>query len=810
MNPAPQAFSVILTLFFFTVWEAAAQSTIHGWVLDGSGHPVSDANVVLLIAKDSSLVKGTITNWVGEYSIAGIPAGRYLILISFTGYTRTCVPAFLLMDRENKSLDSTRLFLSANQLNAVTIRERKQLVDQRVDRMVLHVQNNIAAAGSSVLELLARSPGVIVDRQNNSISINGKDGVVLMINGKINYMPADAVFQLLGGMSTGNIEKIELITTPPANFDAEGNAGFINIVLKENNQLGTNGSYFLSMGYGNREMPAANLTFNHREGKLNFYGDYSFSRIHMQQDWYFYHQVTNKGEITGVATDTYRNTVQRNHNARLGLDFAWNKKTMIGLLVAGYDNRWSMTANNNNAFTNNGRLDTLVTLTNKEINDWKSIHGNINFQHSFDDKEKLSLNVDYIYYHDNNPVDYSDSYFNGDGGFLFNQKIKSTKSTPIQFWVVAADYSKKLSAKASLETGLKTTLSRFVDKVEIDRLMQTGWIADPGFSSKYSLAENITAAYGALHLAISDKTDLKLGLRFEYTNSNLGSDSVKDLVLRHYGDLFPDLFMTRQITDNSTIRLSYSRRITRPKFRDMAPFLIFADPYTLFSGNPALQPSISNTVKADYSYKKCIVSLSYTHVLDPIASYSPGVDSTTNFVTLKSVNLRNNDLVAFTGVLPVDPTPWWSMSYSAVGVWEETSAIYNNGPLQLKQVNVHVTSTQTFKLPKGYTLQMEGFYQTASLFGIYTRAPYGSLDLGIQKQIGNKKALLRLAFIDILNTDKFYFSVNRPEQNLVVTNQIQIAYPSIKLTYSRNFGNEKVKERRNRSTGSEDEQGRVN
>src|SRR5258708_265299 len=622
-------------------------------------------------------------------------------------------------------------------------------------------------------------------------------------------MLIDAVVQMLGGMRSGNIEKIELITTPPANLDAEGNAGYINIVLKENTQYGTNGSYSFSMGYGNKEMPAANISFNHRKGKLNFYGNYSFSRRHQEQDWFFYHRVSNKGEITETPSYTYRNTVQRNHNAQLGVDYALNKKTIIGALVSGYDNKWSMNASNNNTVIINQRPDTTLTIANDEINRWKNISVNVNIQHSFSDKEKLSLNADYIYYLDNNPVSYTNSYYDRSGNFIYDKKIRSAKTTPIKFWVTAADYSKNLGKRIGLETGLKSTVSRFDNNVQIDRLMQNGWLKDPSFSAKYKLEENITAAYASVNINADKKTDLKVGLRYEYTNSNLGSDSLKNIVDRHYSNLFPSLFITHKIADKNTVNLPYSHRITRPTFNNMAPFVIFVDPNTFFSGNPALQPSISNAVKGDYTFKKYLLSLSYTYEQGPIANFSPKVDSMTNIETLSAVNLKNTKTVSITLALPVELTPWWSMSYSAIATWQETHAFYNNSPLQLKQENLHITATQNFRFRKNISLEISGFYQSATLFGIYKTDAFGSLDLGIQKKLGDKNGTIRLAFNDILHTLKFNFSVNNPDQNLVLLDRLQFVYPSVKLTYSRSFGKDKLKERRNRSTGSEDEQGRV-
>lgn len=196
---------------------------------------------------------------------------------------------------------------------------------------MVNVEGSITAAGATALEVLERSPGVVVNRQNNSIALAGKDGVIVMMNGKMNRMPIDAVVQLLAGMPSSNIEKIELITTPPANFDAEGNAGFINIVLKQSSDQGLNGSYTLSGGLGNGDIASAGINFNYRKNRFNLYGDYSFSRRAQEQIFSFNREVQLNEQTIETDTRSVRDPVQRNHNVRLGMDFNLSKKNRSGL-----------------------------------------------------------------------------------------------------------------------------------------------------------------------------------------------------------------------------------------------------------------------------------------------------------------------------------------------------------------------------------------------------------------------------------------------------------------------------------------------
>ena len=263
------------------VWatKGYSQSGIQGSITDASDKPLVNANVLLLKAKDSSLVKGTVTTKNGEFSFSNIASGSYLVSATFVGFSQVYSTIIdLTNSNETKKIAILRFTESDVTLSDVRVTAKKSLIEQKMDRMVINVAGSITAAGNSALEVLERSPGILVDRQNNSISMNGKSGLVIMINGRISRLPIASLVQMLAGMNAANIEKIELITTPPANFEAEGNAGYINIVLKTNTQYGTNGSYSLTAGYGEGLISAASLNFNHRKNKINFYGDLAASQ----------------------------------------------------------------------------------------------------------------------------------------------------------------------------------------------------------------------------------------------------------------------------------------------------------------------------------------------------------------------------------------------------------------------------------------------------------------------------------------------------------------------------------------------------
>jgi len=800
--------TLLLAVVF--VFHAKAQFVISGKVVSEKNEAVTNANVLLLQSKDSTLVKGVITNHSGDYIFEKIPGGTYIISCTYSGFEPIYTKTFELTGSSTHfSLETLKLLQKQVKLTDVTVVAKKPLFEQKIDRMVINVSNSITSAGSTALEVLERSPGVIVDRQNNTISMNGKNGIVIMINGKISQMPVTAIVQLLAGMNSDNIEKIELITTPPSNLDAEGNAGYINIVLKTNNSYGTNGSYSITGGYSNGVTDNASINFNHRKGKVNLYGDYTFSDIHSYMLFEFYHKVTYMDTVTENNSLAHRHYEKLVQNARLGLDYQLSKKTVAGILLSGYTNRWTMNSNNDASIYINSRLDSLIQITNDELNLWSNLSGNANIQHSFSDSEKLSFNADYIYFNDNDPVTYVNNYLDNNAKFIRDENIKSSKITPINIWVGALDYSKKLSAKVEMEAGVKGTLSKFTNDVFVDRLLQNNWYRDSAYSAKYELKESILAGYTSFTWAVSPKTNMKMGLRYEYTNSNLGSETQKNIVDKHYGKLFPTYFLSHTINDNNAWNVSYSRRITRPTFNDMAPFVIFMDPYTFFSGNPGLQPAITDAGNASYTYRQKILSVSYSYETNTITNFSPKVDPVTNIETLAADNQKSNQVWAVSLSIPVTVNKWWSMQYNIEGDNQVLSGSSSGSPLKLNQSYLQFNSQQSFILPKGYSLELSGFYTTKAIFGIYTVPAFGSLNAGAQKKLPKLKGNIRFNATNILNSMTFKPFINFPEQNLVVRGKLNFTYPSFTFTYTHSFGNSKVKNTRDRATGAEEEKNRV-
>ncbi|SDM00741.1 outer membrane beta-barrel family protein [Kriegella aquimaris] len=799
-------------LLLSTVLFTYGQESITGKVQSETGNPQAYANVLLLKAGDSTFVKGTITENNGSFLLNNIEEGKYMVSVSMIGFKPFVTDTFDFDGSTKKNLNS--IILSEGvELDEVTVSSKKNLYVQKIDRMVINVASSILSAGSSALEILERSPGVLVDRQNSAISLVGKSGVVVMLNGKQSYMPASSLVQLLQSMNASNIETIELITTPPANFDAEGNAGFINIVLKEQTDVGLNGSYALSFGVGNGTLTSDNINFNYRKRRVNVFGSYSFLRDAQGQLFKFDRNFINSDEIpVAIATTTVRDPIQRNHSIRTGLDYQICDKAVVGLLLWANDNKWTMDAINKSNETENDIPTSFVELLNTERNQLQHFGSNINLKHNFKDDRYLSFDFDYLKYRIENPTLYTNSFFDGNNNFLREELTQSDKTTPINIKVGKLDYSDQVNDKIKLGLGIKGAFSNFDNDVLVGTFQGQNLVEDPSLTDVSNLEEKILAAYSSIDYEISKKTSLQVGLRYEHTASELNSDKQGIVVDRTFGELFPTAYISHTINDTLGLNFSYSRRITRPTFNDMAPFVIFIDPTTFFAGNPAVQPAISNSVKFDINYKSALLSAQYSVEDGTISRFQSRFDEESERLIFGATNLDQTKTFTLTLGLPITVTNWWKIQNNLIYLNTKIDNTVNGSIFNFEQNTFNINHTQSFTMAKNLTSEININYNSPSIIsytGTGVLEEFYGLNIGIQKKFGERGGTLAFKVNDLLDSMKWTVTNNSPEQNLNTVNTFDFFNRTFLVTYSRNFGNSKLKSSRARGTGAEEEKQRV-
>ena len=811
MNAKTNIMACGLLVFLCTYLPASfGQTQISGTVTDAAGMPLQAASVLLLNAKDSVLVKGQLSGNDGSYVLENVAGGTYRVGVSMLGYTYLLSDPFTVDDQMHRKMMGTMaLQEDAAQLKEVSIVAKKPLFEQRVDRLVVNVANSITNISGTALDVLQRSPGILLSRQTNTLSMSGKSGVIIMINGKISRMPPEAVVQMLAGMNASNIERIELIHTPPANFDAEGSAGIINIVLKKTADDGLNGGYSLNAGYGRREKYGAGLHFNYRKKIVNLFGSYDYSFNHNPQTFVNYRGIeAANGDF--LETDGYsdRRPDLTNQNARLGADFQVSPKTVVGVLGTYFDRNWDMDAVNHINYSTNGALDHRVQMLTKEINRWTSWTSNLNLNHQFTKDKTLSIDLDYVYYKIHNPSSYVIQDFKPDGNLNQETAKRIGKETPINITVAKADYNQNIGKNIQFETGLKGSMSRFDNDVRVEDRLQETWAVDPVFTSRFQLKEDIAAAYTSFSIKANDKTDVKLGVRYEYTTTNLGSVDQPNVVDRTYGSWFPSAFVSRKITEDQSLNLSYSRRIFRPGFTQLAPYLIFYDPTTVEGGNPALQPVFVDAVRTSYRYKTWQLTVEY-NFQNPSIYYLPIVDVVNNTQFNQPANNGHTHTAYADLNFPVHPCKWWEMQNDMFVAYQKNSLVYENSPITTTSRFGGFNSTQSFTLPKQFSIEVSGNFITPGYDGLSHWKPNGQLNIGIQKKLGEEWGSLSLSANDIFESSNFLSSIDQPDINLRVSSAYKQAERVFMLTWTNKFGNTKLKDARQRASGAADEMRRL-
>jgi len=787
------------------VLNGQAQLTIKGKIADQQ--QVLPFATVLLQAKDSAVVKGVMTESTGVFVFENIAPGQYFLSASTVGYVKFHTP--LMTVDKNVVIPDIILEESATALDEVSVTADKPLFEHQADRLVVNVASSITSSGNTLLEVLQKSPGVVVNRQSNSIAINGKTGVRMMINDKVVQMPADAVMQLLEGMSASNVEKIELITAPPAKYDAEGNGGIIHIVMKNKEALGTNGSFGLTMGYRGAETLGANFAINHRAKKTAWFLDYSWLRDH---NWHTMAMArTSVGDgfpmTVNDRSDRENWTTQQNLNA----GFEWKPTThsVLSLGITAYRRNWELTAVafDDQHLSADSMRNTKTNIT--ETNIWQSATVGLTYQTRINPKSDLNVSVDYLYYHNDNPSAYDNGVVDEHGNIHETSRIALGKATPIHFLIGKADYRYTPSSAWTIEAGIKGVTSGLDNDVVVRR-WQGGdeWLVDPFFSSYATLSENVSAAYVSTTWQPEKRWLVTGGLRYEYTHTHISTMAEQDVINRKYGYFFPALFVKKDLDVEKDIQFSYSRRITRPTFNDMAPYVFFWGPNTFSGGNTSLLPAVADAVKVGFHAKQWIVSLQYTHSRREINSYQPEVDTASNTMTYRAQNLDYLNTIGLTNSYSLNITRWWEAQSTVTVQYQMAQAGHVQHDVREHLVGVNLNLVSIIKLPNDFAIEISGSYQSTMLSGIAVYLPQGSLNAGVQKKLG-ENGTLSLAMDDILYTSYWRIKSDSPENHVNSYFKYDFHNQYVRLTYKRNLGSRKITGAKLKS-GSDEERRRVN
>ena len=783
------------------------QAKVIGVLNDAQSKPVDYASVSLLNAKDSTTVMGTLSTEAGEYHFDNIKNGTYIVKATVVGYENGSSQSFTISDSSKTILVPVLKMKTSNRnLNTVVITATKPTIEHLADKTVINVAGSVLATGNTAMDILERAPGVTVDKDDN-ISLKGKQGVTVMINDKLTYLSASQLATLLRSTDGGTIQSIELITNPSAKYDAAGNSGIINIKLKKNKMSGTNGTVSVTGGLGTYVKSSEEFSINHKDGNLNVFGNFSRGDIPQARIIDINRVVVNvdtPGKSTYFKQSSFMPSINHYNNYSFGADYDSSPKNTFGFAVNGYFNNYDQGNTNNTkiASTPNGAPDSTQQTLSQVNNSYKNYTIDLNDTYKIDTLgQELAFDVDYSKFTNNSNANYNTFFSNPKDTTVHLRQITPSA---IDIRVGKIDYTKNLTKSLKLEAGGKYSDVKTDNNLEASTQDIHGvYNNDIALSNQFIYDEKISAGY--LNLTKTYKnTSIEVGLRGENTQSKGDLTTTNIINERKYFNLFPSAFLHHTFNDKNEVNLSYSRRIDRPDYSDLNPFVYYLDQYTYSEGNPFLKPQYTNNFELDYTYNKSYnLSLSYSHTTDLMQQIILTND-TTKASYQTNLNLSSEDSYNASISIPVTVTKWWSIQFDATAFYLKfKSDTLSGGMLDRGKLAYVAKANQTFTFA-GFKAELFANYQSPLTYGLYNIYARYNVDAGISHSFDNKKLNIKFSVSDVFNTERNNLDINYQSDDLQIRQKQEIRIARLSLTY--NFGNSSIKKREHKTAIDDESQ----
>ncbi|RQO30557.1 TonB-dependent receptor [Taibaiella sp. KBW10] len=810
--------TITLLLFCFTNSIAQKDGTIRGTFVDKQGLPADNMVVTLLGPDTLTVIQSGFTDSLGIVEFKGLayPKG-YFVSVDDMGYQPYRSALLSLDETANKVIALPNIILekgNSKSLKEVTVTQRVPFVVQKVDRTVVNPDALISNAGSSALDVLAKSPGVMVG-QNGDIKFKGKSGVTIFIDDKPTYLTGTELENYLKSLPSNAIKQIELMTNPPAKYEAAGNAGVINIVTKRNKLRGLNGNLSLNYGQGRYARTNDNVNLNYNTAKIALFSNISFSQGNT------YHDLTIKRHFknadlspkSGFEQNTYLKSSSTTYNVKLGMDYYLTEKTTIGITTKGLLSKVKQPRYNKALVTDAaGVLTQTVIADNVELVDFKNGTITANFRHKFDKPDQsLTADLDYVNYNSTIDQRYKNDIFLPDNTNIYKDNQNGHLPAQIHIYAFKSDYTMPLQGNARLDLGVKTSYTT-TDNNAIYTITQDNITKENNnLSNHFLYNEWINAAYINYSKSFK-KLDIQAGLRFEDTRlqgKQLGNPVKPYAEFNNdYNGFFPTVYLSYKLDSLGTqnFNLSYGKRVDRPFYKDLNPFSSPLDQYTFYEGNPYLKPTFAHNFSLSHNYGELLTTnLSYSYTKDRINEtieikngiyYSrPGNIGASHQYTL-SVQSKFNLVKWLTTII-----------YSEVSYTQFKSKLYTQ-TLNSKGTYWYINANNIIQLSKQWSAEVSGMYMTPSVDAQFTIGQFGYMSVGLQKSVLKDKGTLKFNLSDVFFTNQIRGRINNldlTDANWYGPTDSRVA----SLTFSYRFGNNTNKKAKYNGSGSESEQGRV-
>ncbi len=783
---------------------------VSGVVKDIDGKNIANASISLHAAKDSAVIKLAVTDKEGKFKFPSVKAGKYLVSASYVGYAAKYSGTFDVAGSGDVDVPAFSLSKASSDLQGVTVVARKPMIEVKADKTILNVENTINAVGNDAMELLRKSPGVTVDKDDN-ISLSGKNGVQVYIDGKPSPLSGSDLSNFLKSLQSSQVEAIEIITNPSAKYEAAGNAGIINIRLKKNKAYGTNGS--VNLGYNQGVYPKYNggLSLNHRNAKFNLFGNYNYNKAR-NESFMELHRVQLDTLFDQKSLMTFSNA---SHGFKAGADYFANKTSTVGVMVNGNISENTFSNVSKTPISTKGVVDRILFADNVSKSNRDNINFNANYRYADTAGRELNLDADYGFYTIRSDQFQPNYYYDPSFTTINNQYIYNMVApTDIDLYSAKADYEQNFK-KGRLGIGGKISYVKSDNDFQRYNVYSSDKILDTLRSNRFNYKENINALYVNYNRQFKGIM-IQAGVRMENTNAEGRSNGFKwqgdyiqydSAFKRNYTNFFPSAAITFNKNPMNQWSISYSRRIDRPAYQDLNPFEFKLDEYTYQKGNTELRPQYTNSISITNTFKyKLTTTLSYSHVSDVFSQIIDTAEKSKSFITKK--NLADQDIVSLNVSMP--------FQYKIYSIFANVNAYYSKYQANFgegRTINLDVFAAtlyaqQTLKLGKLTTMEISTFYTTPSIWqGTFKSKEMFGLDLGVMQTVLKGKATIKATVTDVFQTMRWGGTSDFAGQYIKTRGGWESR--QLRINFSYRFGSMQVKAARQRKTATDEESKRV-
>lgn len=786
-----------------------AQSTpfkLNGKIVNELQQEINDASISLVDIDFKPIIK-TSSDSRGDFGLTHTVSGKYLLIVNYNGYQEYKSAIFQLAD---KNFNTIQLIPVSLKLKEVEVQAAKKIIELEGNTLIYNVANSINAQGGNALDALKLAPGIFVDN-NNAIALNGKQGVLILLDGKQTYLSSKEVADLLRSMPASSIKSFEIMNSPSAKYDAAGSSGIINIKTTKSPLKGFNGTLTTGVSYGVSLKQNQDLSFNYRKDKFNIYGSYN----HFFGNYSYLYgsdRVQNTKSYGSFTDDTDK---RKKMGSRLGFDYNLNAKNTIGLLATGnFIFGGGITRTRTDIDVPNS---TVLDQTLEAVNDYyhqNTQRYNFNLNYKFEDTlgHVLNIDADYGYYEKGSGNLQSNRYTDHSNSLLKQNYYRTINGAVVYLKATKIDYTTNFWG-GKFETGTKFSAIETNNNTKFLHLLTKTDSLDTRRTNDFNFNENIASGYINYRKNIG-KWSFQGGVRLENTNSkgaltfkHQQRDSVEN-ILRNYTNLFPSFSVSVKPTSHQSFSFSYSRRIDRPAYSDLNPFVYLLDELSFWQGNPFLKPQLSHRFSFLYAYKNnTIIGLNFAH----INQYSTSITDTVGLESIVMIpkNLGTQQNISLTLTQLVSPTKWWEMTINGTLYHIQNKIAFDQyRNLDLKQLAGRINLQQRFKLPYKINAEVLSSLNSKRLVGANeVMRPTSQVDLGLQRNFIKNKATLRLVFSDLYKGTKANSVQNFGE--FYLRNYSYYETRQIKLNFTYKFAESSAKGPRARNSALENENGRI-